>query len=278
MTRSDQSHHCLYIKEAAVLWGRICLGDGSGLVNTDTPLIISPEYSWLACSRAGGLRLLHSRSSFKLSKITPDAGFLFSLSGFSPKTSSSHPRFHPILTSAPSSLSSPLPLPPLPSSHLFSPSPSLPPSPSDLCRSRLRPGDAGLLTGPPSAAAACWAPCLQTWTRSERSDMLTMNLEGLEMIAVLVLVVLFVKVLDRFGLLAASYDGKEALMSGRLFFLAGGGRPLVAEAASGSERGSIRLLPPVTDWRFIRKTWAPRGSPAANWLRVTHAKQIDNPA
>lgn len=41
--------------------------------------------------------------------------------------------------------------------------------------------------------------------------MLTMNLEGLEMIAVLVVVVLFVKVLDRFGLLAASYDGKEAV-------------------------------------------------------------------
>lgn len=49
-----------------------------------------------------------------------------------------------------------------------------------------------------------------------------MNLEGLEMIAVLVVVVLFVKVLDRFGLLAASYDGKEALMSGRLFFGGGG--------------------------------------------------------
>ncbi|KAE8279046.1 Kv channel-interacting protein 4 [Larimichthys crocea] len=36
--------------------------------------------------------------------------------------------------------------------------------------------------------------------------MLTMNLEGLEMIAVLVVVVLFVKVLERFGLLADSYD------------------------------------------------------------------------
>lgn len=36
-----------------------------------------------------------------------------------------------------------------------------------------------------------------------------MNLEGLEMIAVLVVVVLFVKVLERFGLLAAIYDGKE---------------------------------------------------------------------
>lgn len=36
-----------------------------------------------------------------------------------------------------------------------------------------------------------------------------MNLEGLEMIAVLVVVVLFVKVLERFGLLAGGYDGKE---------------------------------------------------------------------
>ncbi|TSL34586.1 hypothetical protein Baya_6799 [Bagarius yarrelli] len=33
-----------------------------------------------------------------------------------------------------------------------------------------------------------------------------MNLEGLEMIAVLVVVVLFVKVLEQFGLLEASYD------------------------------------------------------------------------
>lgn len=39
--------------------------------------------------------------------------------------------------------------------------------------------------------------------------MLTMNLEGLEMIAVLVVVVVFVKVLEQFGLLEAGYDGKE---------------------------------------------------------------------
>lgn len=39
--------------------------------------------------------------------------------------------------------------------------------------------------------------------------MLSMNLEGLEMIAVLVVVVLFVKVLERFGLLATGYDGME---------------------------------------------------------------------
>lgn len=43
--------------------------------------------------------------------------------------------------------------------------------------------------------------------------MLTMNLEGLEMIAVLVVVVLFVKVLERFGLLAAGYDGKNKAKS-----------------------------------------------------------------
>lgn len=48
--------------------------------------------------------------------------------------------------------------------------------------------------------------------------MLTMNLEGLEMIAVLVVVVLFVKVLERFGLLADSYDGKESANSFHVFF------------------------------------------------------------
>lgn len=49
--------------------------------------------------------------------------------------------------------------------------------------------------------------------------MLTMNLEGLEMIAVLVVVVLFVKVLERFGLLAAGYDGKETANSFHRDFL-----------------------------------------------------------
>lgn len=49
--------------------------------------------------------------------------------------------------------------------------------------------------------------------------MLTMNLEGLEMIAVLVVVVLFVKVLERFGLLAGGYDGKKTPFTrGRDFF------------------------------------------------------------
>lgn len=51
--------------------------------------------------------------------------------------------------------------------------------------------------------------------------MLTMNLEGLEMIAVLMVVVLFVKVLERFGLLAAGYDGKETAFH----VLWGGGSP-----------------------------------------------------
>ena len=43
--------------------------------------------------------------------------------------------------------------------------------------------------------------------------MLTMNLEGLEMIAVLVVVVLLVKVLEQFGLLEAGYDGKKTANS-----------------------------------------------------------------
>lgn len=47
------------------------------------------------------------------------------------------------------------------------------------------------------------------WTAHDLSDMFTMNLEGLEMIAVLVVVVLFVKALERFGLLEAGYDGKN---------------------------------------------------------------------
>lgn len=43
---------------------------------------------------------------------------------------------------------------------------------------------------------------------TELHDMMNMNLEGLEMIAVLVVVVLFVKVLEQFGLLEGSYYGK----------------------------------------------------------------------
>lgn len=58
------------------------------------------------------------------------------------------------------------------------------------------------------------------------------------MIAVLVVVVLFVKVLERFGLLAAGYDGKERKKKKSPFMLGGGAclisscldshRPLVA--------------------------------------------------
>lgn len=56
--------------------------------------------------------------------------------------------------------------------------------------------------------------------------MLTVNLEGLEMIAVLVVVVLFVKVLERFGLLAGDYDGKETVNSFLFVFFTS--QPLVA--------------------------------------------------
>lgn len=55
--------------------------------------------------------------------------------------------------------------------------------------------------------------------------MLTMNLEGLEMIAVLVVVVLFVKVLEQCGLLEAGYDGKNKRKSSCFAF--GGNQPLV---------------------------------------------------
>lgn len=73
-----------------------------------------------------------------------------------------------------------------------------------------------------------------------------MNLEGLEMIAVLVVVVLFVKVLDRFGLLAASYDGKEALTSERLSW--GGDHLLLklltvaSSATSGSLSSALEMI------------------------------------
>lgn len=38
-----------------------------------------------------------------------------------------------------------------------------------------------------------------------------MNLEGLEMIAVLIVIVLFVKVLEQFGLIEAGLEGKGVL-------------------------------------------------------------------
>lgn len=45
-----------------------------------------------------------------------------------------------------------------------------------------------------------------------------MNLEGLEMIAVLIVIVLFVKVLEQFGLIEAGLEGKGVLVSGLSFF------------------------------------------------------------
>lgn len=45
-----------------------------------------------------------------------------------------------------------------------------------------------------------------------------MNLEGLEMIAVLIVIVLFVKVLEQFGLIEAGLEGKGALLGGLSFF------------------------------------------------------------
>lgn len=84
--------------------------------------------------------------------------------------------------------------------------------------------------------------------------MMTMNLEGLEMIAVLVLVVLFVKVLDRFGLLAASYDGKETPASATLLLGGGGLKVVVAEVvanvSSSSVMGGVTEAsePPSANW------------------------------
>ncbi|KAK2863203.1 hypothetical protein Q5P01_002736 [Channa striata] len=79
--------------------------------------------------------------------------------------------------------------------------------------------DAGLLSGIkwPADSAAPSALRRRPWGARDLSEMLTMNLEGLEMIAVLVVVVLFVKVLEQFGLLEASYDGKERANSFHFF-------------------------------------------------------------
>ena len=40
-----------------------------------------------------------------------------------------------------------------------------------------------------------------------------MNLEGLELIAVLIVIVLFVKILEQFGLIEAGLEGKGVLFS-----------------------------------------------------------------
>lgn len=116
--------------------------------------------------------------------------------------------------------------PPPPSCLLHTPLP-LPPSLSDLCRSLIRAKDVGLLSGAKRPAVAS-ALCLWPWANCDLSDMVTMNLEGLEMIAVLVVVVLFVKVLEQFGLLEAGYDGKEPLLGLHFSFLWDSDQPLVA--------------------------------------------------
>lgn len=111
---------------------------------------------------------------------------------------------------APSSLALPL-YPPLSFPRASSPPSSLP----DLCRFLIRARDAGLLSGVkwPADSAEHWALHRWPWAPYDLSDMLTMNLEGLEMIAVLVVVVLFVKVLEQFGLLESGYDGKGTAKS-----------------------------------------------------------------
>lgn len=111
---------------------------------------------------------------------------------------------------APSSLALPL-YPPLSFPRASSPPSSLP----DLCRFLIRVRDAGLLSGVkwPADSAEHWALHRWPWAPYDLSDMLTMNLEGLEMIAVLVVVVLFVKVLEQFGLLESGYDGKGTAKS-----------------------------------------------------------------
>lgn len=101
--------------------------------------------------------------------------------------------------------------PPLSFPRASSPPSSLP----DLCRFLIRARDAGLLSGVkwPADSAEHWALHRWPWAPYDLSDMLSMNLEGLEMIAVLVVVVLFVKVLEQFGLLESGYDGKGTAKS-----------------------------------------------------------------
>lgn len=119
-----------------------------------------------------------------------------------PSLSIISPALVPSIFSSHRHISAPTP----PIFHTPPPTPPLP-SLSDWCRSHVRPGDVesdGLRAALHAELCICGP-----WAGGERGNMLTMNLEGLEMIAVLVVVVLFVKVLERFGLLAAGYDGKQ---------------------------------------------------------------------
>lgn len=61
-----------------------------------------------------------------------------------------------------------------------------------------------------------------------------MNLEGLEMIAVLIVIVLFVKVLEQFGLIEAGLEGKGVLFDGSSFFL-------FRLCSCGEARGTCRV-------------------------------------
>lgn len=65
-----------------------------------------------------------------------------------------------------------------------------------------------------------------------------MNLEGLEMIAVLIVIVLFVKVLEQFGLIEAGLEGKGVLFSGLSFFCAS-----FCSKAKGTCELSVRHYP-----------------------------------
>lgn len=70
--------------------------------------------------------------------------------------------------------------------------------------------DAGFLSEVKCPVNGQWALWLWqwSWAAHDPTDSITMNLEGLEMIAVLVVVILFVKVMEQFGLLETGYDGK----------------------------------------------------------------------
>ncbi|KAJ8382888.1 hypothetical protein SKAU_G00036660 [Synaphobranchus kaupii] len=75
-----------------------------------------------------------------------------------------------------------------------------------------------------------------------------MNLEGLEMIAVLVVVVLFVKVLEQFGLLEANYDDGKRVAFRRL---TANEERLGGGTARGGRRDERRSAPAVRDVRSV---------------------------